>query len=107
MPTPIDQHKKPDLNYIKSATKIVGIALKKRVEKCKKDKKNSSPIVIYESTVYPGTTEEICIPIIENESGLKYNEEEIYKGFFCGYSPERINQVISHTLTKITKVTSG
>ncbi len=108
VPTPIDANKKPILTYIKSASEIVGLALKKRKIRLKSSKKISAPIVIYESTVYPGTTEEICIPILEEKSGLDYNNEENGKGFFCGYSPERINPSDKiHTLSSITKVTSG
>ena len=91
VPTPIDQFKKPDLKPLLSASKAVGQVIK------------SNDLVIYESTVYPGCTEEDCVPILEKESGLKYNE-----GFFCGYSPERINPGDKlHTVTKIKKVTSG
>ena len=91
VPTPIDSYKKPDLKPLLSATKTVGTVLKK------------GDIVIYESTVYPGCTEEDCVPILEKESGLKFNQD-----FFCGYSPERINPGDKqHTLTKIRKVTSG
>jgi UDP-N-acetyl-D-galactosamine dehydrogenase len=91
VPTPINQFKAPDLSYLISATKMVSSFLKQ------------GDIVIYESTVYPGCTEEDCVPILESESGLKYNQD-----FFVGYSPERINpgdQI--NTLTKICKVTSG
>jgi UDP-N-acetyl-D-galactosamine dehydrogenase len=91
VPTPINNFKTPDLSYLLSATVIVGKLLKK------------NDIVIYESTVYPGCTEEDCVPILEKVSGLKYN-----KGFYCGYSPERINPGDKvNTLTKIKKVTSG
>lgn len=91
VPTPIDNYKKPDLKPLISASKTVGSALKK------------GDIVIYESTVYPGCTEEDCVPVLEIESGLKFNED-----FFCGYSPERINPGDKvNTLTKIKKVTSG
>ncbi|MCV6607041.1 MAG: nucleotide sugar dehydrogenase [Campylobacterales bacterium] len=91
VPTPIDEHKKPDLRPLLGASKSVGSVLKK------------GDIVIYESTVYPGCTEEDCVPVLEKESGLKYNED-----FFCGYSPERINPGDKeHTVTKILKVTSG
>ena len=74
VPTPIDKHKNPDLTPLINASKTVGKVLK------------SGDIVIYESTVYPGATEEICVPILEEKSGLLFNED-----FFCGYSPERIN----------------
>ena len=91
VPTPVDKNNTPDLNPLKSASEIAGKFL---------DKGN---VVIYESTVYPGATEEICVPILEKESGLKYNAE-----FSCGYSPERINPGDKeHSLTAITKVTSG
>ena len=96
VPTPIDSYKKPNLDPLIKATETVAIALSKR-------KKASMPVVIYESTVYPGVTEEICIPLIEEKSFLSIN-----KGFFCGYSPERINPGDkSHRLTSIVKVTSG
>ena len=96
VPTPIDNAKRPDLKPLEMATATVARALKQR---------NSStiPLVIYESTVYPGATEEMCVPILERESGLAFN-----KGFFCGYSPERINPGDrNHRLNMITKVTSG
>jgi UDP-N-acetyl-D-glucosamine/UDP-N-acetyl-D-galactosamine dehydrogenase len=91
VPTPIDSYKKPDLKPLLSASKDISAVLKK------------GDIVIYESTVYPGCTEEDCVPVLEAESGLKFN-----KDFFCGYSPERINPGDKiNTLTKIIKVTSG
>jgi len=91
VPTPIDKHKKPDLTPLLKASESIGKILKK------------DDIVIYESTVYPGATEEDCVPILEKISGLKFN-----KDFFCGYSPERINPGDKeHTVTKILKVTSG
>jgi UDP-N-acetyl-D-glucosamine/UDP-N-acetyl-D-galactosamine dehydrogenase len=91
VPTPVDQYKKPDLSPLMSASKTVGSVLKK------------GDIVIYESTVYPGCTEEDCVPILEQQSGLKYNHD-----FFCGYSPERINPGDKlHRVTTIKKVTSG
>ena len=91
VPTPITSFKTPDLSYLESASSSVGKILKK------------GDIVIYESTVYPGCTEEDCVPILEKTSGLKFN-----KDFFCGYSPERINPGDKvNTLTKIKKVTSG
>jgi len=91
VPTPIDEYKKPDLKPLKKASKFVGSVLKK------------NDIVIYESTVYPGATEEVCVPILEKYSGLKFNKE-----FFCGYSPERINPGDKkHRLTSIKKITSG
>ena len=91
VPTPIDNNKRPDLTPLIKASETVGKVLKK------------DDIVIYESTVYPGATEEDCVPILEKESGLKFN-----KDFYCGYSPERINPGDKeHTVTKILKVTSG
>jgi UDP-N-acetyl-D-galactosamine dehydrogenase len=91
VPTPINQYKQPDLFPLMKASETVGNCLKK------------GDIVIYESTVYPGCTEEDCVPILEKISGLKFNRD-----FFCGYSPERINPGDKHhTVTKIRKVTSG
>ena len=91
VPTPIDDNNEPDLTPIVKSTETVGKILKK------------DDIVIYESTVYPGVTEEVCVPILENFSGLKFNET-----FFCGYSPERINPGDKeHTVTKILKITAG
>jgi UDP-N-acetyl-D-galactosamine dehydrogenase len=91
VPTPIDHVNRPDLKPLESATEIVGKLLKK------------GDIVIYESTVYPGCTEEICVPILEKHSGLTFNED-----FYCGYSPERINPGDKvNTLTKIKKITSA
>jgi UDP-N-acetyl-D-galactosamine dehydrogenase len=91
VPTPIDKHKNPDLTPLIMASRSIGRVLKK------------GDIVIYESTVYPGCTEEVCVPELEKESGLKFN-----KDFFVGYSPERINPGDKeHTVTKIKKVTSG
>ena len=96
VPTPIDLAKRPDLTPLKQASSTVGCALKQR-------KAASKAIVIYESTVYPGATEEVCVPILESESGMTLND-----GFCCGYSPERINPGDSdHKLTSIIKVTSG
>ena len=90
VPTPIDKNKRPDLTPVIKATQSVAKVLKK------------GDIVVYESTVYPGVTEEICVPLLE-QSGLKFNED-----FFCGYSPERINPGDKeHTVTKIKKITSG
>ena len=91
VPTPIDEHKIPDLRPLKAATRTVG--------------RNLTPgsVVVYESTVYPGTTEEICVPILEEESGLKYKED-----FKVGYSPERVNPGDkNHTIEKIIKVVSA
>jgi len=91
VPTPIDKNKRPDLTPLIKASETIGKVLKK------------DDIVIYESTVYPGATEEDCVPVLENFSGLTFN-----KDFFCGYSPERINPGDKeHTVTKILKVTSG
>ena len=96
VPTPIDKFKKPDLNPLKKVSKLVGKIINKR-------KKKKPPIIIYESTVYPGATEEICVPIIESESHLIFNQD-----FFVGYSPERINPGDKkHKLESIIKVTSG
>lgn len=91
VPTPINRFKAPDLQPLLKASAMIGSVLKK------------GDIVIYESTVYPGCTEEDCVPVLEQYSGLKFNED-----FFCGYSPERINPGDRiNTLTKIKKVTSG
>ncbi len=91
VPTPIDKNKRPDLTPLVKASETVGRVL------------SEGDIVIYESTVYPGATEEECVPVLEKFSGLTYN-----KNFFCGYSPERINPGDKvHTVTKIKKVTSG
>lgn len=91
VPTPIDSQNRPDLGPIKSASEMVGGVLKK------------GDIVIFESTVFPGCTEEVCVPILEASSSLSFNED-----FYCGYSPERINPGDKvYTLTKIKKITSG
>ncbi len=91
VPTPIDKNNDPNLGPLKQASEIVGKCLKK------------DDIVIYESTVYPGATEEVCVPILKQYSGLKYNQD-----FYCGYSPERINPGDNkHRITMIKKVTSG
>lgn len=91
VPTPIDRANRPDLSPLKKASETVGKALKK------------GDLVIYESTVYPGATEEVCVPILEKVSGLTFNQD-----FFAGYSPERINPGDKiNTLTKIKKITSG
>ena len=91
VPTPIDQFKAPDLIPLLKASEMLGKVIKK------------DDIVIYESTVYPGCTEEDCVPVLEKYSGLKFNQD-----FYCGYSPERINPGDKiNTLTKIKKVTSG
>jgi UDP-N-acetyl-D-glucosamine/UDP-N-acetyl-D-galactosamine dehydrogenase len=91
VPTPIDKHKRPDLTPLEKSSETVGSIL------------NKGDIVIYESTVYPGATEEVCIPILEQQSGLVFN-----KDFYCGYSPERINPGDKeHRLTTIKKITAG
>ena len=91
VPTPIDKHKNPDLTPLVGASRTVGRVLK------------NEDIVIYESTVYPGATEEVCVPILEQQSGLVFNQD-----FYCGYSPERINPGDKeHSVTTIKKVTSG
>lgn len=91
VPTPIDTHKRPDLTPLIKASEAIGKVLKR------------GDVVIYESTVYPGATEEDCVPVLEAVSGLRFNED-----FFAGYSPERINPGDKiHRLTTITKVTSG
>ncbi|MCF0073421.1 nucleotide sugar dehydrogenase [Dyadobacter sp. CY261] len=91
VPTPVDHYKKPNLTHLLKASAMIGQMLKK------------GDVVIYESTVYPGCTEDDCVPVLEGESGLKFNED-----FFCGYSPERINPGDKvNTFTKIKKVTSG
>ena len=91
VPTPIDEFNKPNLKPLISSSKIVGTVIKK------------NDIIIYESTVYPGVTEDICVKELEKSSGLKFN-----KDFFCGYSPERVNPGDKvNTLTKIKKITSG
>ena len=91
VPTPIDNHKRPDLTALEKSSETVGSVLKK------------GDVVIYESTVYPGATEEICVPILEKKSGLIFN-----KDFYCGYSPERINPGDKkHRLADIKKVTAG
>ncbi len=91
VPTPIDNHKRPDLQPLISASVTVGKGLK------------PGDVVVYESTVYPGATEEVCVPVLERESGLRFNRD-----FYAGYSPERINPGDKqHRLTNIVKVTSG
>ena len=100
VPTPIFKNKKPDLRFLKDASKLVGKII------------NNQDIIIYESTVYPGATEEICIPILEKYSKLNFlnkdNCTKVSKGFYCGYSPERINTGDKkHNLTNIKKITSG
>lgn len=91
VPTPIDEHKQPDLTPLVKASEMLGKVVKK------------NDIIIYESTVYPGATEEACLPVVERVSGLKFNED-----FYAGYSPERINPGDKeHRVTNILKVTSG
>lgn len=91
VPTPVDHANRPDMTPLVKASKTIGSVLK------------VGDVVVYESTVYPGATEEVCVPILENESGLKFNVD-----FFCGYSPERINPGDKeHRLPSIKKVTSG
>jgi len=91
VPTPIDRYKRPDLGPLESASKMLGTILK------------PGDVVIFESTVYPGATEEVCVPILEQVSGLRYNQD-----FYAGYSPERINPGDKeHRVTSILKVTSG
>jgi len=91
VPTPIDKANRPDLTPLVQSSKAIGTVL------------DRNDIVIYESTVYPGVTEDVCVPELENSSGMKFN-----KDFYCGYSPERINPGDKeHTVTKILKVTSG
>ena len=91
VPTPIDEFKRPDLRPLESASNTLGKVLAK------------NDVVVFESTVYPGATEEVCVPIMEKVSGLKYNQD-----FFAGYSPERINPGDKeHRVTTIKKVTSG
>jgi len=91
VPTPIDAHKRPDMSALRAASRSIGKVIR------------PGDVVVYESTVYPGATEEVCLPIIEEVSGLQLND-----GFFAGYSPERINPGDkTHRLTRITKVTSG
>ena len=91
VPTPVDESKRPNLGPLRRASQMLGRYLRK------------GDLVIYESTVFPGATEEICVPELEAASGLRFNED-----FFCGYSPERINPGDKvNTLTKITKITSG
>lgn len=91
VPTPVDKYNRPDLTPLYKASETVGKVMKK------------GAVVIYESTVYPGCTEEECVPVLEKYSGMKFNHD-----FFCGYSPERINPGDKeHTLTRIMKITSG
>ncbi len=108
VPTPIDNDNKPDLTALKNASITVAKTLKLKKENEFDIKKRLTPIVIFESTVYPGTTEEICIPLIEKNSGLTCDSLKNFKSFCCGYSPERINPGDKqHTIKDIVKVTSG
>ena len=108
VPTPINNLKEPNLGPLKNACLTVGKALKIRKRNLDKNKKIVLPIIIFESTVFPGTTEDICIPIIEEESGLFNNKKEDKKYFAYGYSPERINPGDKkHSLVNIKKITSG
>ena len=108
VPTPIDNNNKPDLTALTNASITVAKTLKLKKEIEFNTKKRLIPIVIYESTVYPGTTEEICIPLIEKYSGLTCDSLKNFKSFCCGYSPERINPGDKeHTIKDIVKVTSG
>jgi len=104
VPTPIDSAKRPDLIPLEKASATVGQALQARFEHQRHSgEPGIVPLVIFESTVYPGATEEVCVPILERTSGLRFNAD-----FFCGYSPERINPGDKeHRLTTIIKVTSG
>ena len=100
VPTPIDKHKRPDLTPLVKASEMIGKLL------------TAGDIVIYESTVYPGATEEVCVPVLEQQSGLTYINDDNSKlkteGFYCGYSPERINPGDKkYRITTIKKVTSG
>ena len=91
VPTPIDKHKRPDLMSLEKSSEMIGRLL------------NKNDVVIYESTVYPGATEEFCVPILEKNSGLIFNQD-----FYCGYSPERVNPGDKkHRVTTINKITSG
>src|SRR5690606_20914854 len=91
VPTPIDQYKQPDLTPLQRASETIGRVLKR------------GDIVIYESTVYPGATEDVCVPVLEQVSGMRFNED-----FYAGYSPERINPGDKeHRVSTIRKVTSG
>ena len=91
VPTPVDSANKPDLSHLVSASRVIAKVMER------------GALVIYESTVYPGATEEVCVPVLEASSGLRFNED-----FQCGYSPERINPGdTENTLTKIRKIVSG
>ena len=101
VPTPLKDFNEPDLSFLENASKIVGHSIRESINK-------DNQIIIFESTVYPGVTEEVCVPLIEKTSGKIFNSE-IYKNtFFCGYSPERINPGDNlNTIDSIIKVTSG
>ena len=108
VPTPINKFKKPDLTALKNASITVGRAIKIRSENKKNQSQQTLPIIIFESTVYPGTTEEICVPLIEKNAGFSFKNKEGENKFVFGYSPERINPGDKkRTLTNIVKVTSG
>ena len=107
VPTPVNKAKKPNLQALESACNIVGGILKKRFEIKRNLDSYKIPIIVFESTVFPGATEEICVPIIVEKSGLEFNTLKI-NSFGCGYSPERINPGDKkHNLTSIVKITSG
>ncbi|HCI04274.1 TPA: Vi polysaccharide biosynthesis protein VipA/TviB, partial [Candidatus Peribacteria bacterium] len=100
LPTPIDENNKPDIAILKAGTETVGKNMK------------DGAIIVFESTVYPGATEEFCVPILSQQSKLNYihegNKNNQSEGFYCGYSPERINPGDKkHSLTNITKITAG
>ena len=102
VPTPIDEENNPNLEFLKEASITVGESIKSGKGK------GSNKIVIYESTVYPGVTEEICVPIIEKKSGLLIDSKNNLNTFYCGYSPERINPGdTKHNINTIVKITSG
>ena len=101
VPTPIDKYKNPDLSFLRHSSITLGKTLKEK--RLSNENESFVPIIIFESTVYPGATEEVCVPLIEEYSGLKLGI-----GFYCGYSPERINPGDKiHNLKNIVKVTSG
>ena len=102
VPTPITKNKDPDLFFIKEASKTVGNLIKSS------NSSKDNQIIIFESTVYPGVTEDICVPIIEQFSKKKFNSNRYKNAFYCGYSPERINPGDpENTIDKIKKITSG
>ena len=101
IPTPIDQNKKPDLSILENACITIGKSIRFR-------KSDLAPIIVFESTVYPGCTEEICVPILEKSSNLKHNSEKNESTFYCGYSPERINPGDKkNNIENIIKIVSG